>query len=360
MTIYIPKKIRVGFQEREGCYTGKLAYVICYGKDGKIRKEKSWEGWRNKAIDPIEASNEPMDGFVLNKKAGDYSSRWGGRQAYARVHDPRGFEFEITIDNLLFILENCNSYPGKALEGQFVYAWEGKDLFLLPANCPDYQDMKAFSELKERKISPKKIKPGHEYLDKSNVKYIALGKCKWYKLYGEYEWRINPEGNVYYNTVTQEFNRETHNFIWESEAPNEDYLSLVERFSGSLHGSPCVEFIKEPYDYNKRDAYHWGYYFQKIKKVGNVFYVSKYNEAGHEDDERHKLWVEDGEIKHERIDTVTWKIVETKVDGWYQTYYRPDKVIDKDERQHIGPLVKELNTKLFIKSQNGEKTECQI
>ena len=32
MSIFIPNKINVGYQNREGTYTGKLAYVIYIGK----------------------------------------------------------------------------------------------------------------------------------------------------------------------------------------------------------------------------------------------------------------------------------------------------------------------------------------
>jgi hypothetical protein len=34
----------------------------------------------------------------------------------------RGFEFEISIPNLLYILQECTSTKGKGLDGEFVYA----------------------------------------------------------------------------------------------------------------------------------------------------------------------------------------------------------------------------------------------
>ena len=40
--IFIPKTINVGYQNRSGTYTGKLAYVIYYDEKGKLRKEASW------------------------------------------------------------------------------------------------------------------------------------------------------------------------------------------------------------------------------------------------------------------------------------------------------------------------------
>ena len=140
-TIFIPKTIKVGYQNRNDTYTQKLAYVIYYDQKNVLRKQKSWEGWRDKNIEPQEFVNEPTSGFVLNKKVGDYKSDWNHRKAYCRVYDPRNYEFEITIENLLYILENSNSIKGKGLEGEFVYGWSGKDLILIPTSSPDYKEL---------------------------------------------------------------------------------------------------------------------------------------------------------------------------------------------------------------------------
>ena len=45
---FIPKKIKVGFQERKDTYSGKLAYVIYYDEKNNLRKEQSWNSWRDK------------------------------------------------------------------------------------------------------------------------------------------------------------------------------------------------------------------------------------------------------------------------------------------------------------------------
>ena len=124
----IPKIIKVGFQERKDTYSGLLAYVVYLKSDGTIAKEKSWRGWCSKKIDTKELPNEPTEGFVLNKRAGGYASGWNHRQTYCRVWDPRGWEVEISIENLLYILQECNCDKGKGLEGKFVYSWDGKNL----------------------------------------------------------------------------------------------------------------------------------------------------------------------------------------------------------------------------------------
>lgn len=181
--IFIPKRINVGFREREDTYTGKLAYVIYYDQKNKLRKEVSWNSWRDKEIPNQEFENIPTEGFVLNKKAGGYATRWSFRQAYSRVYDPRGFEFEITIENLLYILENTNSIKGKGLEGEFVYGWSGGELILIPTASPDYKDLISYNSLLHTKssVQSKELVIGATYLTKANESVIYMGKFPWWK-----------------------------------------------------------------------------------------------------------------------------------------------------------------------------------
>lgn len=177
--IFIPQKIRVGFRERDDTYTKKLAYIIYYDEKGKLRKEVSWENWRDEKIEPIEYDNTPLEGFVLNKKVGGYAGYYGSfRQAYVRVYDPRGFEFEITIPNLLFILEHTSSIKGKGLEGEFVYGWDSTDLVLIPTCSPDYIQLSEFNKKRfnSTTIKAKDLKIGATYLTKGNERWVYMGR----------------------------------------------------------------------------------------------------------------------------------------------------------------------------------------
>ena len=191
-SIFVPKTINVGYQNRSGTYTGKLAYVIYTDEKGVLRKQASWDSWRDNSIPPNTYDNVPTSGFVLNKKVGDTCSHWNFRQAYCRVYDPRGFEFEITIENLLYILENTDSIVGKGLEGDFVYGWDGKDLVLLPTCSADYKEIEQYSKtvLEAKSITAKMLVVGNTYLGKDGCQYIYLGKhttYSWfyYHTYGE-------------------------------------------------------------------------------------------------------------------------------------------------------------------------------
>lgn len=181
--IFIPEKINVGFQNRNGTYTGKLSYIIYFDQKGVLRKEKSWDSWRDKAIDNIIHKNTPTTGFVLNKKAGGYSTGWNHRQTYVRVYDPRGFEFEISIPNLLYILENTNSIKGKGLEGEFVYGWDGTELILIPTSSPDYIEISNFNKIihANKNVKAKDLVIGATYKTKQNKEWIYMGKFDYYR-----------------------------------------------------------------------------------------------------------------------------------------------------------------------------------
>ena len=255
--IFIPKTINVGYQNRSGTYTGKLAYVIYYDEKGKLRKEASWNSWRDGKIPNEEFDNVPTTGFVLNKKVGDYSSGWDHRQAYCRVYDPRNFEFEITIENLLYILENANSIKGKGLEGEFVYGWDGKDLVLMPVESPDYKQIVEYNKVVHNKesIKARNLTIGATYLSKNNDEQIYMGKFEHYDYGGiadgkmfwfaykyhdydyvggekkyrkEFEWRFvaykNLSGNKFIKCI--------------EEGCTSEYANLFEKIEHDEHYSP--------------------------------------------------------------------------------------------------------------------------
>lgn len=223
--IFIPEKINVGFQERSGTYTGKLAYIIYFDEKGKLRKEASWNSWRDNKIENEIYENVPTEGFVLNKKVGDYSSGWDHRKSYCRVYDSRGFEFEITIENLLYILENTNSIKGKGLEGQFVYGWDKKDLVLIPTDSPDYIEIKNFNEIvhSNKKIKTKDLKIGATYITKNNEDWIYMGRFDYHTTDSEWNARESRCDRTNVNKGKHHFFVREGTYSWS----NEKHLQII-------------------------------------------------------------------------------------------------------------------------------------
>lgn len=177
--LIIPGKLKVGYQNRQDTYTQKLAYVIYYDPKGKLRKENSWLGWRDAKIQDDEFENVPTEGFIINRNVGGvrYSSwNWNNRREKVRIFDPRNFEFEITIENLLYILQECTSTKGKGLEGKFVYAWDGPELVLLPVDSEEYKKSTEFTGLQTMKVTKDMMVPGRLYTFKDGEVYMYLGR----------------------------------------------------------------------------------------------------------------------------------------------------------------------------------------
>ncbi|OTZ47890.1 hypothetical protein [Bacillus thuringiensis] len=176
--MYIPDKLKIGFQERNDTYTGKLSYITYFDEKGVLRKENSWKGWIREELGIMEVDNVPTTGFVINKSGGGVP-RWSERKAFVRVWHPLGFEFEINLDNLMFILGHCNIMKGKGIEGELVLAWEGAQLYLLPVESDVYQTMTAYSDVikKLEFVDVKDLKIGYTYIDtKKQEEWIYLGR----------------------------------------------------------------------------------------------------------------------------------------------------------------------------------------
>lgn len=229
-SLIIPDNIQVGFNKREETYTGKLAYVIYRDAKGVLRKEKSWEGWCDKKIPKESYTNDPVSGFVLNKDVGgtrhSYGS-WNARVEKVRVYDPRGFEFEIDIPNLLFILQESSSIKGKGLEGDFVYSWSGKNLVLLPIASQEYKESTVFTQLQTESVSAKDMIVGCTYLTKKRENWMYMGKHTWFDTYER--WGRNV-------------------------------------FAKSVHVFVNMDYVKQPYDKGIRARYELETSFAKIAK----------------------------------------------------------------------------------------------
>lgn len=250
--LLIPEKIKIGFQTREGTYTGKLAYVIYYDTKGKLRKESSWESWRHKDIDPVEFTNEPTEGFVLNKKVGGYKSDWNYRSAHIRVYDPRDFEFEISVENLLFILNDSSCIKGKGLEGKFVYSWSGTELVLLPCESQNYKNSSEFTGLQKLSVYQKDLVPGYTYLTKKQELLTYIGKL-----------------DTYYNCVANYYKdrekHETKNHVFLHQDGKTWSFMKDAKLLATCHSDSVVSNYAE-----LREAYHHSEFGTKIKALSIV------------------------------------------------------------------------------------------
>lgn len=191
--IFIPKTCRVGFQERNGTFTNKLAYVIYYGPRGELRKETSWKGWctlpekhhgkkeYNEDLTPFDFPNEPTSGFVLNKGIKRYAwSSFGSTRSMIRIYDPRGIEFEIEPENLVGLLMHTDCSK-REIQGDLVYAWVGGNLMLIPCASQEYKEAMEFTSLQSQKVSARALKEGATYITKREELVYYIGRHMHYE-----------------------------------------------------------------------------------------------------------------------------------------------------------------------------------
>lgn len=287
--LIIPEELKAGFNKRSDTYSGLLAYIIY--KDSKTgwRQERSWSTWKEDDIEPIEFKNEPYNGFVLNKKAGDYGSGYNHRLSKCRVFDDRyNFEFEISIDNLLFILENVNSIKGKALDGEFVYAWDDKNIVLLPVDAPDYKEIKERSNIINNGafLKPKDLVIGNEYMTKQGEKLCYLGKHKTYLWKYTYRYRETTKelciknkfwfgGNDKYKSLNQ-YASISNKFVSDL-GKCEIYEELFEKMEHDCEYSPINESADEYIAYTKEELLEINNHIEHKRGLRNwLFYPNFY------------------------------------------------------------------------------------
>lgn len=114
----IPKEIIVGYQTRLDSFGHRLGFITAM-YDGKMKFENAFKNWVKEEPDTF--TNEPTSGIIVNFAN---PCSYGDREAFVRLWDPRGFEFEITLNNFMELLLNNSMEEGGVLKGEFVYGWE--------------------------------------------------------------------------------------------------------------------------------------------------------------------------------------------------------------------------------------------
>lgn len=293
--LIVPEQVKAGFQKRSDTYEGLLGYVIYQDSKKVWRKADSWQKWCKSDLGVKEFKNVPTEGFVLNKDVGGtrHSYGWNARIEKVRVYDPRGFEFEIDIPNLLFILRECSSFPGKALGGEFVYSWNGPQLVLLPTSCLEYQNSVGFTKLQTKKVSSKELVIGCVYQNKQQENLIYLGRYEYHSTVGG-NWKKNISYNsteerytpiekksdkkyIFWNPIQKKFiPQKSLNFLASrvTETPESNIAFLIDDFFKTKWSSKMKEFKVIP--------------ISDFSAEANVDEKS----YGHSDWSKEELWIE--------------------------------------------------------------------
>lgn len=185
-------KYYVGFQKQR--YSGAeafrmLGFATPNTGDYNFRKRKETvDSWSEKELTPMDLDNTPTHGF----KIVDTVSRYSTSNKFFRVEDPRGFELEIDVNNLLDLIENHTIVNGTIME-PLVWGRYGQGNYLVSSNSEEY---------KHYKNGPVRVglNAGDWFTNKAgNVLYRFEGRLA-YNLVGAQVWRKDPDERNYYYT----------------------------------------------------------------------------------------------------------------------------------------------------------------
>lgn len=180
-TMFIPETIKAGFRKNSYSFTKKEAFLLAMNENGKYRELKSFQNMIDPRIGTEEFQNIPVKGFQLNRSTVNFPRPWHQRNKSALIYDPRGFEMEITFENLLYILEHTKQME----EEEFVYGWFGSVVTLLPINSYEYKEVMEKKKKMEALpvITAKNLVVGATYLFEDDTKMVYLGKFHEYETY---------------------------------------------------------------------------------------------------------------------------------------------------------------------------------
>lgn len=163
-TIKIPQTVYVGFQGRRAVDEVPLGFMTPYDttKAGQKRQQTvdQWaKGWgSNKTFNSVVLENVPMIGFKIGR-AIRRSRSWGGNASYVRIEDPRGFELEISIENMVMVMDQNIVEDGEIMQ-ECVWGRDGGKNILLPTNSEPYQASLNTTKRLNSVLSLKDVKAG--------------------------------------------------------------------------------------------------------------------------------------------------------------------------------------------------------
>lgn len=265
---HIPDSLFVGYQRRENTLNGKLSFVSAENKSGKLYSESQFNHWCSEGIAKDTFPNEPMHGFYLNKRRKRQSSV--GSDAM-RVFHPLGFEFEIGMANIAYILQYANVNMSE-ITSRCVIGWVAGKLTIIPENSPLFLVSYSIKDPTLEKVKTK-LTVGAHYITKNAEKCIYLGEHDiYYKqtlelskdsqdaFSKEHRLEINKitadryspdliikapvKQHLCYDVTEQEFipiSKSTLKFLCPTPVlSKEEVENLVNDFKNSAYGSPTV------------------------------------------------------------------------------------------------------------------------
>jgi len=176
-SIQIPDQMFVAFvRSNQDGYVHK-GYTIPYGTDSASKKRQlnlrhSTHADREGGLEPVVLENKPMYGFKISRKL--RANGWRSDIQTVSIEDPRGFEFEVSVANLIMLTDSNLIHNGEIIQ-QCVWARDGAINILLPINSQPYLDAVVNTERVSKRVNTRSVKPGNKVLLHDGIKGVYMG-----------------------------------------------------------------------------------------------------------------------------------------------------------------------------------------
>jgi hypothetical protein len=123
--------------EDNAAFRKRKATVDDWARPGSDYDYVSRTSTPRKKIEPITVDNVPVSGFKITDEI--RRVYWGGGNVVWRVEDPRGFELEMSSQNLMAIIQTVGLQAGGEIPGKCVWARDGANNVLLHESTEEFK-----------------------------------------------------------------------------------------------------------------------------------------------------------------------------------------------------------------------------
>jgi hypothetical protein len=161
LDIKLFEKVYVGFQKRNTESGSPLGFLTPWGEDaaarGRMATVDKWSA--SSKLQSVVLDNIPVSGFRVSDSA--RRNGWNGGNTVIQIEDPRGFELQITVDNMIQIMSGNLILDGE-IKVPCVWGRDGKDNILLPTNSEPYMNAIENTERLKQTFSMRSVKLGNK------------------------------------------------------------------------------------------------------------------------------------------------------------------------------------------------------
>jgi hypothetical protein len=176
--IKIFDQLYVGFHRHgDRMPVGRMVNYVDNKTNQKLRdKIEDWSayGAGSKAkLNSLIIDNKPMTGFRISRS--QINAGWYQTPDYIRVEDPRGFEVDITIPNMI-MLTNNNILDNGEIMHECIWGRDNAINVLLPVNSVPYKEAMQNTDRQTTHVHVSKLKLGDHVVLKNGMKGRYMGK----------------------------------------------------------------------------------------------------------------------------------------------------------------------------------------